>query len=172
MAQKGNNNDTHSNSSSGGSSVSMLDDTSQAVVCDADQGGYRTPTSSDQLQSSITGQMSDQFALAILRLQHGLGEANSRLGRLEEQLRQSIEAIRSLESTQSAQTYPKHPLEGREGRQYGGARTSSSKLARFVSHFGTIHWFYLSYPIVVYFLMRLLFDRRRRRTDDYNRSLR
>lgn len=152
-------NDTQSNSSSGDSSVSMLEDTSQATaICEANQGGYKTPTSVDQLQASIAGPMSDQFALAVLRLQHGLEETNSRLYSLEMQLKQSMDSIRLLELASDRQTNPKSLLSNDKRKRVG----KTNRLLNFVSQVGTIHWFYLSYPVVVYFLMRLLFDRRRR----------
>jgi len=151
-----NNNDTQSQSSSGGSSVSMLDDTPQATGGDILESGYKTPTSLDQLQSSIIGQMGDQFSLAVLRLQHGLSETNSRLDRLERQLSESLDSLRMFGSNARAQsqTRPKEvATTARAGR----------KLFDCVGRLCTVHWFYISYPIVVYLMMQLLFDRRQRR---------
>ena len=147
-------NDTQSDSS-GGSSVSMLDE-AQAV----DGDGYKTPNSFEQC--NITGgQMSDQFALALLRLQHGLDQTVGRLDRVEELVRQSLEGLSLLQN----QTNPKQRMTSGESStsRAGKANTNNyrRRLFNFVGNLGTIHWFYLSYPIVVYLILRAL-ERRRR----------
>lgn len=83
--------------------------------------------------------MSDQFALAVLRLQHGLNETNTRLSKLEAQMASRTNRVASG---------------GGDGRVRGG-----NKLIDLLSRMDSLHWFYLSYPIVVYALFRL-FERR------------
>lgn len=149
---------TKSNSSSG-SSLSMLEDTQSACG-----DGYKTPSS---LAQTISGQMSDQFALAVLRLQHGLDETVARLNRVENQLQQSMESIRLLEN----QTFVKQPMfGGHNHKNLSNSRSSSTRncllvrnLWTLLSQMKSVHWFYLSYPFMVYFIMKGL-DRRPRRS--------
>lgn len=151
-------NDTQSNSS-GGSSMSMLEE-----MQSPDGDGFKTPISLEEC--NITGQSRDQFALAVLRLQHGLDETNSRLSKIESQLMQSLESIRSLES----QTFPKRPLTASVHSDYqrSSSTTGTSrrgcfkKFTNFISRLDTVHWFYLSYPILVYVLLQTYENRRRR----------
>lgn len=141
-------NDTQSNSSSG-SSMSMLEDTQSAGG-----DGYKTPTS---LTETVSGQMSDQFALAVLRLQHGLDETHKRLNRIERQLRLALDSINRLEN----QTCVKQPVASGRNSSSPFKRCSVSKLSSFLHNMGTLHWFYLSYPILIYALIRA-FEKRRR----------
>lgn len=152
-------NDTHS-SSSDNSSMSMLEETQSP-----EGDGYKTPNSLDHC--NITGQMSDQFALAVLRLQHGLEETNSRLNKIEAQVAQSIESIRSLEN----QTHAKQPVGGdgcgrcrRCPPDRARSGCSGNRLISLLSRIDSLQWFYLSYPIVVYALFRAI-ERRRRQLD-------
>ena len=134
----------------------MLEDTQSAGG-----DGYKTPSS---LAQTITSQMNDQVGLAILRLQHGLDQTVSRLNMIESDLNRSMEAIRRLES----QTYAKQILEG-VGYTTERERNSSSRRPRgpietaigCLRRMDSMHWFYLSYPILVYVLVRT-FERHRR----------
>jgi hypothetical protein len=104
--------------------------------------------------------MNDQFALALLRMQHGLDQTNTRLAKLEELVRQSLDGLRLLQN----QTHAKQRFDTGEpstsGRKplVGNCR---NRLISFVRHLGLVHWFYLSYPIVVYMILKSL-ERRRR----------
>lgn len=150
-------NDTHSDSS-GGSSMSMLEE-AQSVEAD----GYKTPISLEEC--NITGQMRDQFSLAVLRLQHGLDETNSRLSRIEAQVLRACESIRALEN----QTHAKQTIGGNgssksrachDGRR-GNGPVGASRLISLLRRMDTFHWFYLSYPLLVYIVFKTL-ERRRR----------
>lgn len=147
-------NDTQSNSS-GGSSVSMLEET-QAAEGD----GYKTPNTFEQCNIA-GGQMNDQFALVLLRLQHGLDETVGRLERLEDLVKESLNGLRSLQN----QTQPKQRLssiDASRGKHITVA-SCSRKLINIVKHLGAVHFFYLSYPIVAYMILGALERRRRNR---------
>jgi hypothetical protein len=134
--------------------MSMLE---EAQAADGD--GYKTPNNFEQCEIA-GGQMNDQFALAILRLQHGLDQTNGRLDRLEDLVKQSLEGLRALQN----QTCPKQLVTSAAS---SGDKTSvcsyRRKLFNFGRSFGSVQWFYLSYPIVVYLILRALERRRRNR---------
>ena len=161
------NGDTQSNSSDG-SSISMLEETQSP-----DGDGYKTPNSLEQSVSITGGQMSDQFALAVLRLQHGLDQTEGRLARLEEQMKQSIASIRSLEN----QTVPKQMAASRDSavssssgrRRHSAGGGCAGKLLGYLGQMKSVHWFYLSYPILVYVLIRAI---ERRRKSSLSHSIR
>lgn len=132
--------------------MSMLE---EAQTAEGD--GYKTPNAFEQVQIA-GGQMNDQFALALLRLQHGLDQTVSRLDKLEGLVKQSLDGLNLLQN----ETRPKQ-------RFSSGGRTPPvcsvrNKLTHFVRQMGVTHWFYLSYPIVVYMILRKLERVRRDRT--------
>lgn len=136
--------------------MSMLEDTQSGG---GGGDGYKTPNS---LAQTISGQMSDQFALAVLRLQHSLDETMNRLNKVEDQLKISLESISRLEN----QTFAKQPVSsgfgiGKSSSSSPPAKCSTGRLIRFLSNMNSVHWFYLSYPILIYVILNAI-DRRRR----------
>lgn len=148
MATKSN--DTQSDSS-GGSSVSMLEDTQSAG------DGYKTPNSMAFKDTLIGVEVSDQFALAVLRLQQGLEETVTRLDTIEGQLKQSMRSIQMLEN----QTYAKRPAVRSESDRKSRVPCRPESIIGMLRNMKTIYWFYLSYPFLVYFILRA-FERRNR----------
>lgn len=143
-------NDTQSDSS-GGSSVSMLEDTQSAG------DGYKTPNSMAFKDTLVGVEVSDQLALAVLRLQHGLEETVTRLDTIENQLRQSMRSIQMLEN----QTYAKRPAVRPDSGGRSRVPCRPEGIIEMLRNMKTIHWFYLSYPFLVYFILRA-FERRNR----------
>lgn len=140
-------NDTQSNSSSG-SSMSMLEETQSAG------DGYKTPNSL-AFKDMFTGDMSDQFAEAVLRLQHGLDETRSRLGVIENRLEQTVSELQLV----AEQAHVKGTRAGslRNERSLG----PSQGCIKFLINITPMHWFYLSYPFLVFLFLRAL-ERRNR----------
>ena len=117
--------------------------------------GYKTPTTLEQ--TIADRQMSDQFAAAVLRLQQGLDSTVVRLSRVESQLQQSMNSIRLLEN----QTHAKQPITGYKNRP-SQSRHPVKRFCNILSQIGTVHWFYLSYPIVVCLIIKAIENRRSR----------
>lgn len=146
------NNDTQSNSS-GGSSMSMLEETQSAG------DGYKTPSSLALKETLIGAEVSDQFALAILRLQHGLEETVVRLDTIEGQLKQSMIRIQMLENqTLAKESATTRKLDG-VGRSDIPCRPKG--IFELLRNMTTIHWFFLSYPFLVYIIISALKRRNR-----------
>jgi hypothetical protein len=134
--------------------MSMLEETQTA-----DGDGYNTPNSFEQCNIA-GGQMDDQFALTLLRLQHGLDQAVGRIDRLEELVKQTLDKLRSLrDQTNPKQRVLSEPSSG--GRTTKAANGFWRQSISSIRSTGTVLWFYLSYPIVVHLILRAL-ERRRR----------
>lgn len=142
MAAK--NNDTHSNSS-GGSSMSMLEETSvKQVLSDSDHPSVEEEEYSDTLtmgvHSKIGGEMSvgesakGQFASALLRLQIDLDATNRRLNGLESKLDAALSSKPRNER-----------VKGTEARR-----------DRLLSRDNMYTLIYLSWPLVVFLTMRAI----------------
>lgn len=140
--------------------MSMLEDTQSP-----EGDGYKTPTSLGQESTLASGEMKDQFALALLRLQDGLDEVTARLNRLESEMHDKQQAA----GDNCGQTHPKQrihstsPLNTKHPRRASGGCGLGDRLLHLVSRIESIHWFYLSYPVVVYAVMRAIEGRRRSR---------
>lgn len=131
--------------------MSMLEETQTA-----ERDGYKTPNAFEQAQIA-GGQMTDQFALALLRLQHGLDQTVGRLNKLEIIVKQSLDGLNLLQN----QTRPKQRLPSSCHQKAPVVCGVTSKFTQFLRQLGVMHWFYLSYPIVVYMILRR-FEKRRR----------
>lgn len=118
--------------------MSMLEDTQSAG------DGYKTPNSL-AFKETFAGEISDQLASAVLRLQHGLDETITRLDSIEDKLNHSINRINMLEKRQSKVSLRRNNL-----------------LAT-LRNMKTVHWFYLGYPILVYLIIGALKRRDRSR---------
>lgn len=125
--------------------MSMLEETQSAG------DGYKTPTSM-AFKESFSGENSDQFALAVLRLQQGLEDTNSRILRVENQLKQNLQSIKKLENQTKVKS---------SGFAESRGQPSAHSLIGVVR---SIDWFYWSYPFLVYFVIRALERRDRKST--------